>query len=64
MESFTEESKTPEVSRGLIMQVPTDIIYQCLLFLEVKDAARLIMSNRTLYHSLYKSSKEGQNYLL
>ncbi len=39
MESFTEESKTAEVSKGLIMQVPTDIIYQCLLFLEVKDAA-------------------------
>ena len=46
-----------------LISLPADLIYQCLLFLELRDAASVIFATRSLYHNLYASSKEGQYYL-
>jgi len=46
-----------------LCSLPTDLIYHCLLFLELRDASAVIFANRSLYHGLYASSKEGQYYL-
>ena len=49
MENFTEKSKKAR-RKCIFLELPTEIIYECLLYLEVRDAGRLIVANKTLYH--------------